>query len=147
VMGEGNRIEMDQLEQLQSRLRELEAEKEHWQRDKIITVQTIKSVEPPNYQMDMKRLKKLELDCKKLETIIKYGNISTVSSIIDDYKSVSKKLLEQLTRELQFYLASAEEREDLLDFLAYLRYTEQELKKFLLTEEAPSEKGEAYEKS
>lgn len=99
---------------------------------RVITVKTVKTVEPPNYRADMQRLKKLESDYNKLLAIVKYGNISTVSSLIDEYKNISKKYLINLTRELQYYFASAEERQELIEFILYLQYTEKELKKFLL---------------
>ena len=101
-------------------------------KEQVITVQVIKTIEPPNYQADMRRLQKLESDYKKLLAIVQYGNISTVGTIIDAYKANSKKYLDQLSRELQFFLASAEERQELIDFIAYLDYTQTELKKFLL---------------
>lgn len=103
-------------------------------KERVITVQVVKTVEPPNYQADMRRLKKLEADYKKLLAIVQYGNISTVSSLIDAYKTNSKKYLDQLTRELQFYLASAEEHQKLIEFIEYLNYTKTELQKFLLEE-------------
>lgn len=109
-----------------------------WQTDKcekherVITVRTTKIVEPPTYQTDMQRLKKLEADYAKLLAIVQYGNISTVSTLVEAYKASSKKYLINLTRELQFYLASAEERQQLIDFISYLEHVQNELKKFLL---------------
>lgn len=102
--------------------------------DRVITVQTVKTIEPPNYQQDMKRLQKLETDYKKLLAIVQYGNISTVGTLIEEYKRCSKKYLDQLSRELQFYFASAEEHQELIEFISYLDGIQKELKKFLLEE-------------
>ena len=110
-------------------------------KERVITVQVVKTVEPPNYQADMRRLQKLEADYKKLLAIVQYGNISTVGTLIEEYKRCSKKYLEQLSRELQYYLASAEERQELIEFIEYLDYTKTELKKFLLDADVENDHG------
>lgn len=124
-----------ELEIIKIKIKQLEAEKEQWLQEKVYTVQEIKRIEPPDYQENKKRLKYLEKKCKSLEGILRYGHISSVVTLIDEYQSISKNHLEKIARELEFYLASAEERQALIKFIEYLQFIEQQLQQFLLVEE------------
>lgn len=115
------------------RLFKLEEENRNLRKENTITIKKteIRTVEPPGYKQDMARLREMEKRNKELEKIIEYGNISTVSSIINEFKNSSAIQLERLSRELQFYSVCEEEYEDLLEFINYIEKVEKELKNFL----------------
>lgn len=119
---------------LKIKIQQLEAEKENWLQEKVFAVQKIKKVEPPDYQENKKRIKFLEKKCKSLEDILRFGHISSIATLIEEYQSLSKTYLDKISVELEFYYASAEERMALLKFITYLQFIEQQLQQFLIIE-------------
>lgn len=119
------------------RIRKLEQENASLHKENVITIKEIRieQVEPLGYKQDMERLRELEKRNKELQKIIEYGNISSVSNIINEFKALSANQLERLTRELQFYLMCAEEHEELVDFIRCIEKISKELKKFLLLQD------------
>ncbi len=123
---------MTKIEQLQRRIAELEAEKQNWLDEKVFTVQQIVQKEPEDYPLLKQRVKELERENRKLEKIIRYGSISSVAGLIDDFEISAKKSLGKLSAELNFYFMNTEERDALKKFIAYLQFVEHELQQFLM---------------
>lgn len=71
---------------------------------KVFAVQEIKKVEPPDYQDNKKRIKFLEKKCKSLEDILRFGHISSVATLIEEYQSLSKTYLDKISVELESLL-------------------------------------------
>lgn len=72
--------------------------------------------------------------CRILEHILRYGNISPMSNIIEEYKSMSNFYLQQLIKEVEIYRSSSVERSQLLDFVHYLRSVTSEIEDILIVE-------------
>ena len=121
---------------LKQRIKIIEIENMRLKKENVLTIvkKTEKIVHPPGYQRDMERLKELEKRNKVLEKIIEYGNISTVTNIIKEFKSLSVNHLERLSRELQFYSMCQEEHDELVAFIEYLVSIQEELSKFVFTQ-------------
>lgn len=119
------------------RICKLEQENASLRKENVITIREtkIEQVEPPGYRKDMERLRELEKRNIELKKIIEYGNISSVSNIVNEFKALSANQLERLTRELQFYSMCVEEYEELVDFIRYIEKISKELKKFLLLQD------------
>ena len=74
----------------------------------------------------------LQNRCKMLEHILCYSEISPMSQIIRDYKSMSTFYLQYLTKEINFYRLSRCERLELLNFLEYLHSVTRDVEEMLL---------------
>lgn len=72
--------------------------------------------------------------CRILEHILRYGEISPMSNIIEEYKSMSSFYLQQLIKEVEIYRSSSFERSQLFDFLNYLRSVTREIEDILIVE-------------
>lgn len=73
----------------------------------------------------------LQRRCQILEHILAYSEISPMSHIINDFKSVSDFYLLQLVKEIEIYRLSSDERSQLLDFLNYLHSATREIEDML----------------
>lgn len=73
----------------------------------------------------------LQRRCQVLEHILAYSEISPMSHIINDFKSVSDFYLLQLAKEIEIYRLSSDERSQLLDFLDYLHSATREIEDML----------------
>jgi len=71
-----------------------------------------------------------------LEHILEYGEISPMSNIIEDYKSMSTFYLRQLVKEIEIYRSSSDERTQLLAFLDFLRSVTHEVEDLLIADES-----------
>lgn len=82
---------LEKNKQLLQKIQELEYLRHKEEKEKVIVVREKKElkVDPPNYKQDMARLRELEKKVKQLERVIQYGNISTISSLISDFKRLS----------------------------------------------------------
>ena len=125
--------EKNEIDQLKKRINELSTELAARQKESVVALVTKKEVLPPDYYNNMRRLRQVEAENKKLHKILEFGNISTLGTLIDSYKAMSKIQLEKITREFQLYYADPEERERLKDLIQYLSYINAELNSFLLT--------------
>ena len=113
--------------ELQRRVAQLELENQRLQDERTYTVERFVEVPPPDYQ-ELKNkccamsedVESLQNRCKMLEHILCYSEISPMSQIIRDYKSMSTFYLQYLTKEINFYRLSRCERLELLNFLEYL---------------------------
>lgn len=127
--------EKNEIDQLKKQINELTAELATQKKESVVALVTKKEVYPPGYYDNMRRLGRLEAENKKLHKILEFGNISTLGTLIDSYKAMSKIQLEKITREFQLYYADPEERERLKELIQYLAYINKELNSFLLTKE------------
>ena len=80
-------------------------------------------------------LESLKNRCRVLEHILSYSEISPMTQIIKEYKSMSTFYLQQLTKEIEIYRISSEERSAMLDFLSYLRSVTREIEEMMLVED------------
>ena len=63
-----------------------------------------------------------------------YSEISPMTQIIKEYKSMSTFYLQQLTKEIEIYRFSSEERAALLDFFEYLRAVTKDVENMVIVE-------------
>lgn len=139
---------MPSLSELEIKIQELEeqnqllkCENEQLKVERVVTVIQQKEILPKGYDTDMKRLKLLERELKKVRKLLEYGNISTLESLISEYQAMSKIRLEKIVYEYQFYYTNHEERLLVQDFIEYLHSVESELKKFLFMDDEESEES------
>ena len=99
-------------------------------------------VPPPDYQELKNKCRAMSEDveslqnrCKMLEHILCYSEISPMSQILRDYKSMSTFYLNQLVKEINFYRLSACERKEFLNFLNYLRSVTHDFEEMLLVQD------------
>jgi hypothetical protein len=125
----------NEIDRLKKELAEAKKALAKQKKESVVTLVTKQEVYPPAYYNNMRRLKLIEAENKKLHKILEFGNISTLGTLIDTYKSMSKIQLEKIAREFQLYYADPEERERLKDLINYLSYIKHEFVSFLLTKE------------
>lgn len=101
-------------------------------------IERIIEVYPPDYvtlkeqaKKDLKTISDLQHRCRSLEHIFAFCDISKMSRIIHDYKSMSEFYLAQLSAEIEIYRFSGDKRDELLDFINYLRSTAQDIENML----------------
>lgn len=87
-----------------------------------------------DYQLALNNTKLLQDRCQLLERLLRSVEISPMSNIIEDYKSMSTFYLRQLVKEIEIYRTSADERSQLLDFLNYLRSVTREIEEILIVD-------------
>ncbi len=109
---------------LQDTVLQLQLEISRLKNENSRVVERFVEVQPPDYitvknncQLAVNELKIFKDRCHVLEHILKYGEISPMSNIIEDYKSMSTFYLRQLVKEIEIYRASSNERSQLLAFL------------------------------
>lgn len=83
-------------------------------------------------QSDSELIYKLKQRCRTLEHILAYCEISPMSQIIKEYKSMSNFYLTQLVTEIEIYRFNSEERSKLLEFVDYLYSVTNEIEDLLL---------------
>lgn len=127
---------------LREKSTELESQNLNLQNDGSYIVERIVETPPPDYQelknkcrASEERIQYLQKRCKMLEHVLCYSEISPMSQIIKEYRSMSTFYLQQLSKEIEIYRASAEEYTVLLDFLEYLRSVTGEVEEMLLVED------------
>ncbi len=102
---------------------------------KVIRVQEIPSAEymaiKKRYKENIQRVEELEEKCRMLEDALKYGEITTLSRMIMEYQSMSVSYLEHISKEMQIYRYSYEERQQGMEFIKYLRQVASELEGLL----------------
>lgn len=119
-----------EIEELQQENDELKKQNILMQ-NKVIKVEQIKEVAPPNYHSDMQRLKQLELRCKKLQKFMDYGNISGLQTLIEQFMAYSRTQLKKISIELQMSEYGDSENDILKEFVEYLDHIRQELHSFI----------------
>ena len=109
--------------------------------EKSSPTERIVEVPPPDYQslkeksrLDDEQIAELQKHCKTLEHILAYCEISPLTKIIMEYKSMSNFYLLQLVKEAEIYRASATERSELINFVEYLHGVTKELEELLMIE-------------
>lgn len=106
---------------LQSKNQKLELENLSLKKgDGIVKVKELVATKPPGYEHDIKELKLLRREVKKLRNIISYGNISTVGKLISEFKILAAAKMEELSREMLCYITSRQDIAEIRDFLDYL---------------------------
>ena len=102
---------------------------------KVIRVQEIPSAEymaiKKRYKENVQRVEELEEKCRMLEDALKYGEITTLSRMIMEYQAMSVSYLENISKEMQIYRYSYEERQQGMEFIQYLRQVASELEGLL----------------
>lgn len=131
-----------QFSELKDEVDKLRIENLRLQAEKTRTVEKIVEVPPSDYQKLQQQclavaddLESLKNRCRVLEHILSYSEISPMTQIIKEYKSMSKFYLQQLTKEIEIYRISSEERAAMLDFLSYLRSVTREIEEMMLVED------------
>lgn len=81
-----------------------------------------------------KQISDLQHRCRSLEHLLAFCDISTMSRIIHDYKSMSDFYLAQLSEEIEIYRFSEDKRAELLDFINYLRSIAQDIENMLMVD-------------
>lgn len=107
--------------------------------EKLSVSKQIVEVPPSDYlslkkkiQSDSELIYQLEQRCHTLEHILAYCEISPMSQIIKEYKSMSNFYLTQLVTEIEIYRFNSEERSKLLEFVDYLYSVTNEIEDLLL---------------
>ena len=97
-------------------------------------VVTIREIPPAEYDAMVKksaeneqRAKELEEKCELLENALKYGEVTSLVRQIAEYQAVSVGYLEIISKEMQIYRYSYEERQKGLELIGYLRSVADEL--------------------
>ena len=102
---------------------------------KVIRVQEIPSAEyiaiKQRYYEHVQLVDELEEKCRMLEDALKYGEITTLSRMIMEYQAMSVSYLEHISKEMQIYRYSYEERQQGMEFIKYLRQVATELEGLL----------------
>jgi hypothetical protein len=97
-------------------------------------VVTIREIPPAEYDAMVKksaeneqRAKELEEKCQLLENALKYGEVTSLVRQIAEYQAMSVGYLEIISKEMQIYRYSYEERQKGLELIGYLRSVADEL--------------------
>ncbi|SDZ77905.1 hypothetical protein [Selenomonas ruminantium] len=102
---------------------------------KVIRVQEIPPAEytaiKKRYKENVQRVEELEEKCRMLEDALKYGEVTTLSRMIMEYQAMSVSYLEHISKEMQIYRYSYEERQQGMEFISYLRNVAFELEGLL----------------
>lgn len=85
-------------------------------------------------QSDSQLIQQLQHRCHTLEHILAHCDISPMSNVIKEYKSMSDFYLLQLIKEIEIYRVSSNERDELLDFVNYLHSVTSEIEDMLIIE-------------
>ena len=98
----------------------------------------IREIPPAEYETIVKKsreseqkAKELEKRCKLLEEALKYGDVTSLTRQITEYQAVSVGYLEGISKEMQIYRYSYEERQKALELVGYLRQVALELEGLL----------------
>ena len=131
-----------QIDELKNEIEELRKENLRLQSEKSRTVEKIIEVAPLDYQKLQQQclsvaddLESLRNRCRVLEHILSYSEISPMTQIIKEYESMSTFYLQQLTKEIEIYRISSEERATMLDFLSYLKSVTCDIEEMLMVED------------
>ena len=81
-----------------------------------------------------KQIEILNQHCVALEHLILFNDGLPAAHIIHDFKAITKLYLIQLAKEIEIYRFCADERENLIDFLEYLRSVTQEIEDMIYIE-------------
>lgn len=119
-----------EIEQLQQENEELKKQNILMQ-NKVIKVEQIKEVPPPNYDSDMQKLKQLELRCKRLQKFMDYGNMSGLQTLIEQFRAYSRTQLKKISTELQMVEYGDDENDALKEFVEYIDHIRKELYSFV----------------
>ena len=131
-----------QIAELKNEIEEFRKENLRLQSEKSHTIKKIIEVPPPDYQKLKQQclsvsddLESLKNRCRVLEHILSYSEISPMTQIIKDYKSMSRYYLQQLVKEIEIYRISSAERTVMLEFLNYLRSVTRDIEEMLMVED------------
>ena len=98
----------------------------------------IREIPPAEYEAVVKksaeneqRARELEEKCKLLEGALTYGEVTSLIKQITEYQAVSTGYLELISKEIQIYRFSYEERQKGLEFIGYLRNVADELEELM----------------
>lgn len=110
-------VDDDQVQSLRDEIATLKEQLQ--QREKMHTITMIKEVKPSDYDELKHRCKDLEKKLQKYRSAYALGGISTLSMLIDDYKSLSKKRLSEITNEI---LAENFDKETITETISFCDY-------------------------
>lgn len=124
-----------------SNVKELVSDNLHSEEEKLPVMERIVEVPPSDYQslkqknqLDSQLIHQLQHRCHTLEHMLAHCDISPMSHIIKEYKSMSDFYLLQLIKEVEIYRVSSDERSELLDFVNYLHSVTGEIEDMLIVE-------------
>ena len=102
-------------------------------------IEHIIEVYPPDYvalkekiKADSKKIADLQHRCHSLKHILAFGDISAMTQIIQNYKSISDFYITQLAKEIEIYRFSEDNRAESIDFVNYLRSSANDIEEMLL---------------
>ena len=129
------------VKNFQDKTFKLVSENLHLEEEKPSVTERIVEVPPPDYQslkkknqLDSQLIHQLQHRCHTLEHILAHCDVSPMSNIIREYKSMSDFYLLQLIKEVEIYRVSSNERSELLDFVNYLHSVTSEIEDMLIVE-------------
>lgn len=99
--------------------------------NQVMKVEKIREILPANYQLNMQRLKQLEVRCHRLQKIVDFGNISGLQTLIEQFTTYSRAQLKKISTEMQFTEYGDIENKSVQDFIFYLDYIKEELCKLV----------------
>lgn len=82
-----------------------------------------------------KELHKVREENRKLKHIISYGNISTLSTLIDQYMDYSRAHLKKIATEIQLTDYEKDSAEKVMELIEHLDYVKMELHKLIAVSE------------
>ena len=123
-----------QLSLLNDRITRLENENIRLKAEKSRIVERIVETLPTDYEsikdklfVSSQQIGVLQNRCKALEHLLLFNDGSPSAHIIHDFKAITQLYLIQLAKEIEIYRFCADERENLIDFLEYLRSVTREI--------------------
>ncbi|MBQ3444145.1 MAG: hypothetical protein IJG33_12975 [Selenomonadaceae bacterium] len=129
------------VKELQDKIFKLASDNLHLEENEPPVIEKIVEVPPPDYQtlkkktkLDSQLIHQLQHRCHTLEHMLANCDISPMSNIIKEYKSMSDFYLLQLIKEVEIYRVSSNERSELLDFVNYLHSVTSEIEDMLIIE-------------
>ena len=130
------------VKELQDKIFKLASDNLHLEEEKPpVTDKIVEVVPPSDYQslkkknqLDSQLIHKLQRRCNTLEHMLAHCEISPMSNIIKEYKSMSDFYLLQLIKEVEIYRVSSDGRSELLDFVNYLHSVTSEIEDMLIIE-------------
>ena len=129
------------VKELQDKIFKLASDNLHLEENEPPVIEKIVEVPPPDYQtlkkktkLDSQLIHQLQHRCHTLEHMLANCDISPMSNIIKEYKSMSDFYLLQLIKEVEIYRVSSNERSELLDFVNYLHSVTSKIEDMLIIE-------------
>jgi hypothetical protein len=125
-MSEGGGALEESLERLRIENERLKNERK-LAKSKVMCIEKITEVPPPDYEQNKKRLQQLETRYRKLKSLINYGNVSNLETLIDQYTTYSRNQLKKIVTELQLNEYEDSDFNQVKEFISFLDAVRTEL--------------------